>query len=442
MKKYITAIIITLAFVSIFAQRKYQYNVGEFYKPHPPKMTGQFGENYDPTKADIYKKLDILQLPDGAKIKTARQWELLKRDVLKFVENDIFTPQIPRPKTLQFKLLERDENALESTAIRMQYEIISGDNLGEHSFTLLIYTPKGKMGTPVFVNANFTGNHTVIDEPKVIMPKGFLLNNRKVKIKDGKAHDYQRGLAHSRHQIREIINSGFAVATFCYHELYADKYSTQESGEAESIYKIFDKQTHNAPRKAMAAWAYGKMRALDCLETIPEIDASNAYAVGHSRLGKAALYAAVLDKRFAGVFSNSSCILGAKMIRRNFGVPLKKVVELTKHWYSPKLTEHANDIEKMPFDQQHFLACMAPRPVYVASAAEDYWCDPIGEFLSLYEASKIYKLYGAKNLPNKSDMKVATPFHGDVGHHIRFGDHDITLYDRQQYIAFLKKRGL
>lgn len=52
----------------------------------------------------------------------------------------------------------------------------------------------------------------------------------------------------------------------------------------------------------------------------------------------------------------------------------------------------------LPFAQASISAQIAPRPVYVASAADDLRSDPRGEFLSLRAASPVYGLFGKKSL--------------------------------------------
>lgn len=418
-------------------QNPHNYIEGERYELRPTQKVGKFGENYDTSKIDIYKKLDILDKIDASgRITSAQDWLKQRPQVMDFVSRKLYTPVPPRPRSVQFRLLERSDNALNGSAIRMQFAIVSGDERGEHSFTLLLYVPKNVEKPAVFIHQNFMGNHAAIDDGDVIIPVCYLDSDNSSGEKTLPEREKCRNTRAYRHPIREVVAAGYAYATFCYNELYPDKYATQESGVNESIYKIYNPNRFEITPQAIAAWAFGDILALDCLESVAEVDASRAAVVGHSRLGKAALYAGAVDERFKIVVSNSSCILGARMNRRNFGGTAKIAVESSTRWYSPELKKYVENVETMPIDQQHLLACIAPRALYVASATDDYWCDPEGEFMSLLQACEIYKLFGAKNTPTPADLKVQTPFIGDVGHHIRIGNHNILLYDWLQYIKF------
>ena len=92
----------------------------------------------------------------------------------------------------------------------------------------------------------------------------------------------------------------------------------------------------------------------------------------------------------------------------------------------------------MPFDSPMLLALIAPRPLYVASAVEDQWADPKGEFLGAVAASEVYRLLGVKGLDVNATMPgVDRPVgDGHVRYHVRTGKHDITAYDWQQYLDF------
>jgi hypothetical protein len=106
------------------------------------------------------------------------------------------------------------------------------------------------------------------------------------------------------------------------------------------------------------------------------------------------------------------------------------------HWFADNFTKYNQNEKALPVDQHELLALIAPRPVYVASAEEDQWADPRGEFLAAYHATPVYRLYKKNGIPDKAMPDLNQPIGMTVAYHIRPGGHGVTAYDWTQYIQW------
>lgn len=391
--------------------------------------------NYDESKVPQYKLPDVLVSPKGEyKAKTATQWlHFVRPEVAEIFSEDLYGVIPPRPKSFSFKVKEQGD-ALDGTAIRRQVVVNLFDENGSHSFDLLMYYPKDSVQKkhPVFLGLNFKGNHGISFDKKVFL-KDTWQRNCTLKESD----ESTRGANAGRWDLKSIIDNGFVVATIYYGDIYPD--TPLPAAIGKSVFNIFDMAKFNPSRSsAIAAWSWGLSRAIDYLETCPEIDAEKIVLLGHSRLGKTSLYAGAFEKRAAIVISNNSGCMGSALSRRRFGETIKLMLDAMPHWQVPTAKQFCENENSLPVDQHQLMSLIAPRPLYITSASDDLWADPKGELMSLVEASKVYALFGAKDLPTMDNFKVEQPFHGDVAYHMRKGKHGVTDYDWKNFIEFAK----
>lgn len=151
--------------------------------------------------------------------------------------------------------------------------------------------------------------------------------------------------------------------------------------------------------RTIGAWAYGTLRVIDYLQTDPDIDQDRIAAIGHSRGGKTALWAAANDRRIALACVNNSGCLGAALSRRKMGERMPYTVRSNPHWFNANYAAYTDEND-LPVDQHMLIALVAPRAVSVGSSVGDPEADPKGEYLSLALADPVFALYGKKELKN------------------------------------------
>ena len=399
----------------------------------------QWEPNYDENKVPEFKLPDPLKTFTGKKIRKVKQWENKRRpELLDFFTQNIYG-EVPGKLTIHSaNVIEQSSNAFNGKALRKQVELTFKKNDRKLSYTILMYLPKGVEKAPVFLGYNFYGNHTVVNDVNVIISEAWVRDNPSFGIVHNQLTEQSRGVRTNRWAVEKILDAGFGFATIYYGEVDPDK--DDYSDGIQSLLYI-DDQSKPADNEwgSIAAWSWGLSRALDYFEQDEDVDATRVVVFGHSRLGKTSLWAGAKDQRFAGVISNDSGCGGAALSKRQFGETIFRINRSFPHWFSGNFKNYNNSELSMPVDQHELIALIAPRPVYIASAEEDLWADPRGEYLSAYYATPVYELYGKTGITEKEMPDINWPILNVVAYHIRSGKHDVTEFDWEQYINWATK---
>lgn len=396
--------------------------------------------NYDESKLPAYTLPDPLVTQAGEKVADAETWRMTRRaEVLELFRTHMFGRSPGRPEGMTFHVFDSAADALGGKARRKQVTVrFTGDAAGP-SMDVLIYLPADADGpVPLFVGLNFRGNHAVCADPAIRLSTRWVRDKYEGVVK-GKATEAARGTAASRWPVETILARGYGLAAIYYGDIEPDR----KDALAESIRALYLKPGQATPAAdawgAIGAWAWGLSRAMDYFEADKAIDANQVAVIGHSRLGKTALWAGASDERFAMAISNNSGCGGAALSRRRFGETVARINTVFPHWFCRNFHEYGGREDDLPVDQHMLIALMAPRPVYIASATEDRWADPRGEFLSGLHATPVYRLLGKRGLPTETMPGPGKGVSGDIGYHLREGKHDLTAFDWARYLDFADK---
>mgnify|MGYP006080875975 FL=1 len=315
--------------------------------------------------------------------------------------------------TLKFKSewkLDRESEVMDGKVLRREYVLTLGGSLKARA---LAYFPVGKKDVPAFLGLNFRGNHTLEEDDWIT-----------------KSNDQPRGKAALRWPVKMITDAGFALVTVHCADFDPDEHDHFKNG----VHSLFPQERDGTSWGTVAGWAWGLSRVRDQLQTVSEINAEKVVVIGHSRLGKTALWAGAIDEKFAMAISNNSGCGGAALSKRKHGETVARINKVFPHWFAGNFRKYGNNEESLPVDQHQLIACIAPRPVYVASASLDDWADPEGEFLALKMAAPAFG-------ETLGEMPEAGGSVGNqkVRYHIREGKHDIKAWDWERYLKAAKE---
>ena len=402
----------------------------------------KFKPNYDESKVPEYTLPDPLVTENGTIVDSPEMWFKLRRqEIMSMFVTEMFgkTPENGN-LSIRYELISETKDALSGKAIRREVRFFPLKDNDAFFLDLLIYTPKNQnSAVPTFLALNFQGNHAATLEPGIMSSVSMRQNtDYRGKTDEEITQEVEklRGVQERRWPFETIIDRGYGVVMCCNFDIDPDFHDGFQNG----IHPFYDKKAEKRGPDAwgtIAAWAWGLSRILDYLETDALVDAKRVAVFGHSRLGKTALWAGATDERFAMVISNNSGCGGAAISKRAFGETVGRINTAFPHWFCENFTKYNNNEAALPFDQHELIALIAPRPVYIASAEQDQWADPKGEFLAAIHADPVYRLLGTDGIASVTEMPpLNTSVGGTIHYHYRTGEHDVTDYDWDQYLDF------
>ncbi|GAB4044168.1 alpha/beta fold hydrolase [Spirosoma jeollabukense] len=365
--------------------------------------------NYDESKVPPYTLPDVLKTTTNVAVKSKATWEKVRRpEIIKLFEENVYGQMPKTYDRLSYSIKNENASAMGGKATLKEVQIEVVNNNKPVKINLVLFVPKKQKGpAPVFL----------------------LINNR------GKDNaDPTRAKKSDFWPAEMVVDSGYAIAAFHVSDLAPDDTANYANG----VLQLYPEQlTANDGMKAIGAWAWGASRVLDYFEKDAAIDPKKVIVVGHSRGGKASLWAAAEDQRFAMCATNCSGNTGAALSHRRFGETIGRINTVFPHWFATNYKKFNNNEGALPLDQHMLIATIAPRPLYATNASKDLWADPTGTFLSLKQAEKVYALYGIKsNLPANPPAINQPVITSQMGYHNREGEHNMTAFDWSNFIKF------
>ncbi len=199
-------------------------------------------------------------------------------------------------------------------------------------------------------------------------------------------------------------------------------------------------------------WAWAAMRILDYGLTLSGTDAGNVAIAGHSRLGKTAAYAAMMDERFRFVLSNASGCAGDSLAhgcsgygRASFttelGELISDILRNFPYWFCKNYGKYAKTELSDTFDQHYLLASIAPRFVMVGSCELDAWADPRSQQLCALAASEAWEEMGLDGLlgPDRYLDAGEGLIDGHVGYFILRSKHFLSRHGWKWFMRFIER---
>ena len=375
--------------------------------------------HYDEAQVPPYDLPPLLLTAEGRRITTPEEWFNIRRPQIMGLFGNLIYGTVPEPASplrRAFTVDQTDRHFLQDTATRKVVRVGFANDRGQAEMQLVVITPNGRdTPAPILMLNTFDTTH-------------------------GDAFDAapdRPGRLRNGIPLGDILRRGWGFAAVYQQDLVGHNEVTFSKG----IHPLFYRPGQSFPKAhecgVIAAVAWGFSRALDYLATDSDCDARRVALMGHSKMGKATLWAAAQDQRFALAIAAQSGCGGAALWRRKTGETLAKMATRFPYWLCRNAGKYVNNEDDLPVDQHMLLACIAPRPVYLAGGQEDRWADPLGQYETAWQAGEVYRLLGKSALTDRRPPPLDQAIiDSAVGFHNRPGGHSVQDDDWNHFLDF------
>ncbi|MFA7636218.1 MAG: hypothetical protein WCX81_00485 [Monoglobales bacterium] len=312
------------------------------------------------TKYDVLDKLpDPFIFENGDRVNTKEDWNKRKKEIYNTAVEFQYGTMPPNPEFLEIE-------ELFISGKRKNYRIITGTKENPVIFSMYVFLPNKDGKFPVIIDGDMCFNY-----------------------------------AFSESFIKTITENDIAYVLFDRTELAPDRYN--DGKRIGQMYKTYPEYTFGA----LGAWAWGYSRCVDALEKLDITDLSLISFTGHSRGGKTALLAGVLDERAAIVNPNATCAGSGSCYRLHIEAEtedgdiarsetLNDLATNFPFWIGPEMLKYKEREKELPFDCHFLKAMVAPRILFLSEAASDIWSNPVGSWQTTMAATEVYKFLNAE----------------------------------------------
>lgn len=344
---------------------------------------------------------------DGTPV-TAESWRVRRAELLELLQVNSYGRTPAATEKVRWKILSAEKNAYAGKALQRKAEISFDTPKGPFAFPVWVILPTAVPKAPVFVHINFRP-----DMPDKYCPA------------------------------EEIVDGGFALVDFCYEDVIKDSHDGDFDKDLGALFREAGVPRQPDEWGKIGMWAYACSRVLDYLIAADETDWRHTAVVGHSRLGKTALWAGAQDERFYLTISNDSGFGGAAIHKKGTGERVADFIRVGSwDWFCETFKTYLDreDINTT-YDQHMLSALIAPRHFCVGSAALDRGADPKSEFLNCFAQNQVYALLGKTGLVTPDGYPAADTVlqEGTIAYHMRSGTHYFSRTDWGYYMRYFRQ---